>query len=239
MDYVGDSLVFQFSEVSNNIGCVSPHSVLQVGQMGFWYSDSGFIMWDGARLKPIGQERIDRTFAENYDIQDWPHMSTAVDMKNNVVMWSLQNQIFAYNWVLDRWSVIDIAAPIIFSGYTPSANPAFYVFDSSYNLGSLIGDPMEAEIGLGELELAPGRDARLTSIRPITDATSDIVISVKSRQRLGDDAAENLYSELTDGGDMPVRERGRYVQMSQIIESGANWTYAQGLDLAVTTGARR
>jgi hypothetical protein len=63
MTYVGDNLVFQFDEISNNVGCVSPHSVIQAGQFGFWLSDSGFVMWDGATIKPIGQEKIDRSFA--------------------------------------------------------------------------------------------------------------------------------------------------------------------------------
>jgi hypothetical protein len=266
MTYVGDNLVFQFDEISNNVGCVSPHSVIQAGQMGFWLSDSGFMMWDGATIKPIGQERIDRTFASDYTNADWAQMSTSVDLRNSLVAWAMADKILVYNWVLDSWSVINLASAIIFSGFSrtwtleeigevyPSldtvplslddpywkgGNPLFYVFNTSYQLGTLSGSPMQATIGLGDVELAAGRASRLSMVRLLSDATSGVTISIGSRARLGDTLTENNYSGLTSSGDVPVRESGRYMRFTQTIAAGTDWTFSQGLDAVPHQGARR
>jgi hypothetical protein len=266
MTYVGDNLVFQFDEISNNVGCVSPHSVIQAGQLGFWLSDSGFMMWDGATIKPIGQERVDRTFAVDYTNSDWTEMSTSVDLRNSLVAWAMADKILVYNWVLDSWSVINQASSIIFSGFSrtwtleeigtiyPSletvplslddpywkgGNPLFYVFDTTFKLGTLSGSTMAGTITTGDVELVPGRDARLSMARLLSDATSGVTISIGSRARLGDALAENDYSGLTSSGDVPVRESGRYMRFTQTIAAGTDWTYSQGLDLVPHRGARR
>jgi hypothetical protein len=266
MTYVGDNLVFQFDEISNNVGCVSPHSVIQAGQMGFWLSDSGFMMWDGATIKPIGQERVDRTFANSYSNSDWSGMSTSVDMHNSLVAWGMGDTIWIYNWVLDAWSVVHQPSTIVFAGfsrtwtleeigivysslesvprslddpYWKGGNPLFFVFDTSYQLGTLSGTPMAATLETGDLEIAPGRDARLASIRPLTDATSGLTVSIKSRARLGDTGITNSYTSLTASGDMPVRDSGRYMRFTMSTAAGTTWNYAEGYDLTPKRGAKR
>jgi hypothetical protein len=120
MEYVGGNEIFVINEISTNFGCVSPHSVVQHGQIGCFLSDNGFMMWTGAELKPIGSERIDRFFLSSYSRSAWESMSAAVDVKNQVFCWSMGDRIFNYHWLLDRWSVIDLAAQIVFSGVTRS-----------------------------------------------------------------------------------------------------------------------
>jgi hypothetical protein len=120
MEYVGGNDIFTISEVSTNFGCVSPHSVVQHGQIGCFLSDNGFMMWDGAALKPIGAEKIDRYFRSSYGRSSWGSMSSAVDIQNQVFCWSMGDRIFCYHYLLDRWSVINQPAEIIFSGVTRS-----------------------------------------------------------------------------------------------------------------------
>lgn len=117
MDYVGGNGIFDFNEVSSNVGCVSVHSVAQWGTLGFFYSDEGFMMWNGG-LTPIGRELIDREFASRYNSVDWQNMSTAVDPVNGVVLWSMGDRIYCYSWILQRWTVVPIATEIVFSGVT-------------------------------------------------------------------------------------------------------------------------
>ena len=118
MHYVGGNNIFVINEVSSNFGCVSPHSVIQHGQIGCFLSDNGFMMWDGALLKPIGNERIDRFFKASYGRNSWALMSAAVDIANQVFCWSMGDRVFCYHWNLDRWSIIVQPAQIIFSGVT-------------------------------------------------------------------------------------------------------------------------
>lgn len=118
VDFVGGNTVFAFSVVSNNVGCLTVHSVAQWGRLGFFLSDNGFMMWDGQQVIPIGQEIINREFFAAYDAEDWANMSTAVDPNNDCVMWSINGKIYVYNWVERKWSTITYTAPIVFSGVT-------------------------------------------------------------------------------------------------------------------------
>lgn len=269
MTYVGDNLVFQFDEISYNVGCVSRHSVAQAGALGFFLSDNGFMMWTGAELKPIGYERVDRTFAASYDRSDWPDMSTAVDAVNNLVAWSMGDRMFVYNWVLDRWSIIEQAAEIIFSGFSrglsleelgavygdmddpamPSldddtlkgGDPRFYVFDASHAMGTFSGANMQATLTTGDLVLSrDSRESRVGQIRPLTDATAGITLTIGSRRRLGDTLPAIDYTYLTDEGDIPVRESGRFMRFSDKRAAAAVWTYSQGLEtVEAKAGGRR
>lgn len=118
LDYVGGNLIFEPNEVSTNIGCVSVHSVAQWGSLGFWLSDSGFVMWDGTQPILIGDGEVDDEFRVAYDVSDLPNMSTAIDPIRKVVMWSVGTKVYCYHWLIKRWSTITYAAPILFSGVT-------------------------------------------------------------------------------------------------------------------------
>lgn len=113
MTYVGGNVIFRFDKISSNIGCASVHSVAQFGEFAFWHSQTGFKMWDGAQIRSIGFEKVDNDFAANYGEIDYSRMSTAVDGRQSLVCWSTGSKMWLYNWLLDRWSVVDFEAEII------------------------------------------------------------------------------------------------------------------------------
>lgn len=271
MEYVGGNDIFVINEISSNLGCVSPHSVVQHGIYGWFLSDNGFMMWDGAQLKPIGSERIDRYFLSNYGRAAWSSMSAAVDVRNQVVVWSMGDRMFSYHWVLDRWTTIGQTAQIVFAGVTRSlsideTDPAvgtpddnldtaallslddesfkggdstFYVINTSNVLGTLSGLPLQADWLLPDIELANSRESQLRRVRPDTDATAGLSLSIACRARLGDAVIATNYTALRPNGDMPVRERGRYVRMGLTLAAGTAWTYAQGLEPDAVSGMRQ
>jgi hypothetical protein len=118
MDYVGGNVIFEINEVSSNIGCVSVHSVAQWGTLGFFLSDEGFMMWDGQQPIPIGRELIDREFGNQYSVEDWASMSTAIDPVNGHVLWSMADKIWGYSWIFKKWFTLPVASSIVFSGVT-------------------------------------------------------------------------------------------------------------------------
>jgi len=120
MSYVGGNILFRFDKISTNAGCVSVHSVAQYGDMAFWYSETGFKMWDGAQIKSIGYERVDKSFDSMYGMVNYDLISTALDAQRSTVCWSTGYKMWLYNWLLDKWSVIDVASEII----TPRVNRA-------------------------------------------------------------------------------------------------------------------
>lgn len=113
MAYVGGNVLFRFDKISSNVGCATVHSVAQYGEIAFWYSLTGFKMWDGAQIRSIGFEKVDHAFANNYGGLDFTNLSTAIDGERGTVCWSTGRMIWIYNWLLDKWSIINHEAEII------------------------------------------------------------------------------------------------------------------------------
>lgn len=125
MTYVGGNLIFQFDEISSNVGCSARRSVCRYGSQVFFLSSRGFMMCDGANVTPIGNEKIDRTFLALADMKQVGAMSAAVDPVNKLAIWTVPvttgapQTWFIYNFILDKWSTATQSAQFLVSGLTP------------------------------------------------------------------------------------------------------------------------
>jgi hypothetical protein len=171
-----------------------------------------------------------------------------------------------YNWVLKKASTIEVDVTAIFSGLTsatsleavdtlyPSGidsvpvslddaslsggNPVLMVVDGSNNVGSLTGSPLQASVGLRNIELTPGRRSRLRNLRPDTDATTASAALI-ARMRSGDTGTEASTGSMRTNGNLPVRANGRYFDSTLTIPSGTAWTYLQGCEYEFESGDAR
>ena len=261
---------FQFDEISNNFGCASGSTIAQAGRTIFFLSDRGFMaLDDGQALRPIGSEKVDRTFNGLVARDDLVNIYTAVDPQNKLVMWLVPGTpgtLWVYNFELDRWSTIELNAKGLFPGFTTSigldalsaiysnldtmpytlddprwsgGNPRLYLVTPLDAVGNLTGDTLAARLDMGFTELVPGRRTRVKSLRPVWDGTSGISMVLNPKARLGD--ADNLKTAATyrASGVMPVRAAGRYVSTSVRIAAGTSWDYIQGLEFEYEQGGLR
>lgn len=106
--YTGDVTVWQFDEISKDVGCMAKGSVAQAGTMVFFLSDQGFKMCDRNEVYPIGMEAVDRTFFAMYSRGDIiGKIRAAIDPRETTVCWSMPGnpgRIFRYNWSIKKWS---------------------------------------------------------------------------------------------------------------------------------------
>lgn len=116
--------------------------------------------------------------------------------------------------------------------------PRFYVVQNGI-LGILSGMNMAATVAGRRVEIAEKRDARLNRVRPMTDATAGVTLTLDAWQRLGDTARTKTATALNASGEMPVRQRGRFVKARVEIAAGTTWSYLQGIDATVVTGGAR
>lgn len=129
--YVGTPLIFQFDKVEASRGCQYPGSVANVGHNVYYLSNDGFYVFDGQQSRPIGAEKVNRWFLDEFDSQNSDRLSCAVDPKQQVVMWSFvsnsatavePDKVLIYNYALDRWSYgefeTEFLAPYFTAGYT-------------------------------------------------------------------------------------------------------------------------
>lgn len=270
MERTGDGTdPFQFNEVTPNVGCASKASIVQAGRMVFFLSDRGFMaLEDGAVLKPIGNEKVDRTFQAALARDDYERIHTAIDPQNALVMWGVPGTpgtIWVYNWILDRWSTITLPFAGLFSGYTSSlsleavsalypdmdtmpyslddyrfsgGDPRLYLVNPDGELGTFSGAKLDACLALGFTEHAKGRRARISAVRPVSDATSGISLILDARERLGDREHLITATELRDSGIIPIRAAGRYISTRFCVAAGTDWSYAQALEFEFEPGGQ-
>lgn len=111
--YVGPPLIMQVDTISSELGCTTPGSICQLGRIIFFLSDTGFYMFDGQQMTPIGIEKVDEWFRADFSPAGVSKMSSAVYPQLKVVMWAYpsvnsasgeNDTILMYNWTSGRWS---------------------------------------------------------------------------------------------------------------------------------------
>lgn len=271
MTRTGDSTApFQYDEVTSNFGCANGNTVTQSGRTIFFRSDRGFMaLDDGQVLKPIGSEKVDRTFDKLVARDDYDRMYTAIDPQNKLVFWGIPGSpgtMWIYNFELDKWATAELNFTGIFPGFTTSiglddlsviynnidtmpytlddprwtgGNPRLYMVDDDRKIGTLAGDTLAARFDLGFTEFTKTRRARIRNIRPVTDATGGLSLSLDARARLGDGQNLKTATELRASGVMPIRASGRYISASLQIAAATDWSYIQGLEVEYEAGGER
>lgn len=110
----GSDLVFQIDRVAQDRGLNAPYSLVPAGERMFFYSAQGFIMSDASGgLTPIGKERIDRIFKEDFNSASPQLFIGAADPVSNIVVWTYQSlagqanvfdKVLIYDWAIQRWT---------------------------------------------------------------------------------------------------------------------------------------
>jgi hypothetical protein len=271
MTRTGDTATpFFFDEISSNFGCAAAATIAQAGRTIFFRSDRGFMaLEDGQVLKPIGSEKVDRTFDALVSRDDLESIFTAVDPQNKLVMWGVPGSpgtLWIYNFELDKWSTAKFAFEGIMPGFTSSiglddlavthtnldamtislddprwqgGNPRLYLFDTLHTLGTLHGDKLAAQFDLGFAEIATGRRARVRNVRPVWDGTSGMTVTLNAKARLGDNDNTESASTLRTSGIVPIRASGRYISTSVQVAAETDWDYIQSLEFEFEPGGKR
>lgn len=127
MSYVGSPLVFQFDNISRNLGCYEPNSIIQYQGTSFFLSDDGFYACDGQKVIPIGNEKVNRYFYSDLNDGLLHSMSTAIDPFRKLVIWAYASKssavvdsLLIYNFETNKWSSGTTDASWIAASSTPS-----------------------------------------------------------------------------------------------------------------------
>lgn len=266
VSFTGDgNLPFQFDEISLT-GCRSEGSIVSAGRLTWYLSDRGFCETDGVTVSQIGTEQFNRTFLKAYSDGEIQAMWAVADPVRSLVVWCVGNKLWFYNWDLQRMTTASMTAtglmPAFSDGTTLDDLDAIYtdldsipfsldddrlkggypkltVVDGDGNFATLEGDNMAASITGPIVEFTDGREARIRYLHPLTDATEGVSITVNSRATLGDTPLAANASSFNARGDMLVRSRGRYHQLTQEIAAGTLWTFSQGVDVDMEVGGVR
>jgi hypothetical protein len=264
----GLDIIWQFDEISAEVGCMASGSVSNVGRLIFFLSERGFMMCDGQTVDPIADEKFNRWFFDRFSRQDIANIWSAIDPRNSLVLWAMPGTpgtIIAYNWVLKRATVFEMDVQGMFTGYTSGTsldaldatygnldaiptslddplfaggNPILLICDSGNVFNALSGDNLEATLQLDNIEPTPGRRSRIREVRLVSD-TTDASVTIDARMRAGDAESIRSTSTMRGNGKLPIRANGRYNNVAVTIPAATNWSFIQGCELEFEPGDAR
>ena len=267
MSYVGTPLIFQFDNISRNLGCYESNSVIQWQGVTYFLSDDGFYACDGQNVVNIGAEKVNRFFFNTLREAVIDQMSAAVDPTKNLVMWGYPSldttyRILMYHVPTKRWSYAETTVNRIASSSTP--NVTVEGLDNfSASIDALM-TPLDSRLWVGgKLQLAGVSGAKIitfsgtpktatidtsdietgmnqsmiTMVKPVVDNGSGAV-AIDSRLQLNEQVAFSTVTAASSENRVGVRSYGRYHRV-RLEPSGDNWSSAIGVDVEIQSAGTR
>jgi hypothetical protein len=117
----GSDYIFQIERVSQDVGMFAPLSLVRAGDRLFFLAHDGFYVIDAPGTagsgypRPIGKERVNRTFFADVDASNLQLIIGVSDPKASRVYWTYKSingasgqfdKVLCYDWAIDRWSII-------------------------------------------------------------------------------------------------------------------------------------
>ena len=259
MSYVGSPLVFQFDNISRNLGCYEPNSIIQYGGTSFFLADDGFYACDGQNIIPIGNEKVNRYFFDDVDQGILYKMSAAVDPTKKLIIWAYASQssatadkLIIYNFLTQKWTSGTTSVDRIASTSTPSVN--LEGMDVYGNLDTIMTS-FDSRLWLGgRLQLAGVDGAKIVTFTganatayietgdiEVPGATSAITIAkpivddgsasmaISSRRLLNQPVSFGSQVAADAENRVSIRSVGRYHRL-QLTPTGS-WTSVVGTDI--------
>lgn len=271
--FAGPPVTFDFFPCETVRGTSAPNSIVKRGLLVDYLGEDGFYTFDGTSSKPIGANKVDKTFYADLDQNYLHRVYGAADPVNRMSYWAYPglgnvggtpNRILAYNWVLDRFSVLDYPQGIemIFRsltfGFTLDTMPGgtldqiefpldsrawtggsmiLSAFDTNHKLGYFNGSNLAPTIETSEQAPFDSYLAYVSDTRPLVDGgTPTVFLAV--RNRLIDDPVYNVGNSIGFLGTCPQIANGRYVRGQTKLLYGDSWKHFQGVQLYCNPNGR-
>jgi hypothetical protein len=156
----GNRAVFRFDEIipSSSKGdevaaVIAPGSIVQYGGMVYYLSESGFAQLDNRNPVPIGDERVDRFFLGDVDLDFLERVQGIADPVTKNIFWRYRSgnaeggtgttdKVLAYSVTMNRWSYIEIDL----QGFVTATTPGYTMDELETTLSYATVDSIPAAL---------------------------------------------------------------------------------------------
>lgn len=117
VEYVGGDVIFQVDAVKKAKGLIAPRAAVAFERQVLYLAEDGWQIFDYTTSKPIGDQKINRTFLADFD-QSHPERLSAVlhpDLPLVAIAYpgagntsGRPNKLLFYNYAIDRWSQAEV-----------------------------------------------------------------------------------------------------------------------------------
>jgi hypothetical protein len=207
MSYVGTPAIFQFDNISRNLGCFEPNSVVQYQGVTYFLGDDGFYACDGTQVISIGSEKIDRFFFSDLDESYSYRMSATVDPIKNLIVWAYPSSggtgavdsLLIYNFEVKKWSRAEMSIGFVAQSATPA-----YTLEALDAFGTL--DSLESSLDSriwtgGKSQFVGGSGAKIVTF---SGSNMTGTINTGDLEIPGQFSTINMSRPLVDGGSGSV-----------------------------------
>lgn len=154
----GSRAVFRFDEIvpSSSKGdevaaVVAPGSIVQYGGMVYYVSESGFAQLNNRTPIPIGDEKVDRFFLSDIDLDFLERVQGVADPVTKNIFWRYRSgsasggdqttdKILVYSVTQNRWSYIEVDI----QGFVTATTPGYTMDELETTLGYATVDSIPA-----------------------------------------------------------------------------------------------
>lgn len=123
--YAGPPAVFDFFPAVSVKGTQAPQSIVQLGSLVYYLGEDGFYVFDGTNAKPLGNQKVDKTFFADLDQSYLNRVCGAVDPINKMIFWAYPgqgntsgtpNKMLVLNYDTGDWTLITMDCEFLFRG---------------------------------------------------------------------------------------------------------------------------
>lgn len=207
MSYVGTPAIFQFDNISRNLGCFEPNSIVQYQGVTYFLGDDGFYACDGTQVIGIGSEKVDRFFFSDLDEAYSYKMSATVDPIKNLIVWAYPSSggvgavdsLLIYNFEVKKWSRAEMSIGFVAQSATPA-----YTLESLDAFGTLdsIQSSLDSRIWTGgKSQFVGGSGAKIVTF---SGSNMTGTINTGDLEIPGQFSTINMSRPLVDGGSGSV-----------------------------------
>lgn len=231
-DFVGTPLIFQFSKVNSTHGALKSGSIVSVGNNTYYLSDDGFYMFDGRQSIPIGANKIDKYFLNDYSTTYADRICAAVDPVEQLIFWAYPSstssgeldKLLIFNYNTGRWSTADVMLQTLGQAQTPG-----YTLEQLDNIGNVdtIGPSFDSPLWAGgRMQLAGFDENKKMGV--FAGSVKDATITTGEVDMEGRRSTIRLVRPIVDGGTSTVQVGSREKQGASVVYNTAVSLNASG-----------
>lgn len=226
--YQGPPFVYGFERIATGCGLIAPQAVAAVESVAYWWSPSGFFMYDGF-VRPINCDVLD--YVTNNLSQ--PQRSKVYAVANNQfgeIWWfypsvnNTENDSYVvYNYREQHWTIGSLARTAgtdrgVFN-YPLMVSPDGYIYEQEVGVTYDGATPFAQT---GPIEFGNG-DRIMVARQLIADEKMQGSVGVQFKTRFTPLGSEVVKTYTIDSPYTPVRFSGRQVEMKVTGDSMTDW----------------
>ncbi len=176
------------------------------------------------------------TLVYNYDIAEWGFLDNLFQVQ---VFTQSLNPGFTFDDLQRLSDTLDgLPASLDSDLFKGGGIPIFSAFDNQNRLSTFTGPNLPATLRTPEVELIEDARAYVQFSRALID-TNDFTVAPVTRDDLADERIVGAPRQKGPGGTCLHRKTARYWGLEIKVGDGADWNFAQGLQVIYEQGGRR